>query len=196
MRLAVAAIASAIFASSGLAAATSTLPSAFARPAEATDRFPGTLAMPGGGRPFDSRRVAVLQTWKWEWSVFIFKQRVGKRLHVCSFVHSRLRDGQDRGLGGGCSPAGSFFGRGDVNAGATGRVLAGVTSDRVAKLHVVGSRGVVHDVPLSRDHGFVFNCRAYNGCACVVSHVRAFDERGRLLESQDWRSSARNCRQG
>jgi hypothetical protein len=36
------------------------------------------------------------------------------------------------------------------------------------------------------DQGFIFNCRAYNGCACVVSRLQAFDRAGRILESQDW----------
>ena len=48
-----------------------------------------------------------------------------------------------------------------------------------------------HPVALTPDGGFIWNCRAYNGCACVVAELRAFDQMGKLVTRQDWRS--RSC---
>jgi len=173
------------------AAAASDLPSAFTRAPSAADQLPPTFpGVPDGGRPYESRRIATLSGTKREWNVFIFKQKIKKRINVCRFVFTR-----NQGAGGGCSPSESFFGPGrQVSAGA-GRVLAGVASDRVTRVVVIGSLGVVHEVPLSSDNGFIFNCRAFNGCACVVSRLQAFDRMGRRITNQDWRGS-RSCRRG
>ena len=197
MRLAVALVLFLTLAGVALAAPASELPSAFERPATAEDRLPSFLPLrPGEGRPYDSRLIATHATWKWTWRVYVFKQARrafrSERIvqNVCLFVV------QNGDAGGGCSPAASFFGPGrQLAASATGRALVGVASDRVARIVVVGSRGVRHDVPLSADHGFFFNCRAYNGCACVVARVQALDRAGRLITDQNWRSPARNCRQ-
>ncbi len=178
-------------------AATSTIPSAFARAPVASDQLPGNFqGVPDGGLAHDSRRIATLQGTKRSWSVYIFKQTIRNRLlnpsvrpNICLFIFT-----SGQGAGGGCSPTDLFFGPRHVSASATGRVLAGVASDRVARVVVVGSRRVVHEAPLSADQGFIFNCRAYNGCACVVSRVQAFDKSGKRIANQDWRSSARNCR--
>jgi len=177
------------------AAAASDLPSAFTRAPSAADQLPPTFTgLPGEGRPYESRRIATLSGTKRDWSVFIFKQKVKKRINVCLFVFTRERDGGG-GAGGGCSPSELFFGPGRrVAASATGRVLAGVAPSRVARVVVIGSRGVAHEVPLSRDKGFIFNCRAFNGCACVISRLQAFDKLGNRIANQDWRSSAPNCR--
>ena len=31
------------------------------------------------------------------------------------------------------------------------------------------------------DLGFIFNCRAYNGCACVIARLEAYDRRGNRI---------------
>lgn len=186
-------------------AATSTIPSAFARAPVASDQLPANFqgVFHGGeGPPHDSRRIATLSGTKRDWSVYIFKQTTRNRYlnpsvrpNICLFVFTHEDDGG--GAGGGCSPSELFLGpTRHVSASATGRVLAGVASDRVARVVVIGSRGVVHEVPLSPDHGFIFNCRAYNGCACVISRLQAFDKLGNRIENQDWRSRAPNCRRG
>lgn len=196
MRLALgAAVAFACLSGVALAAEQGTVPSAFARPETEADRLPSTFAMPGEGLPYDSRRIASYKGTKRTWTVYIFKQRrrgfyqhKPAQEHICVFVF------EGGGAGGGCSPSGSFFGPGRPVNASSSRVLAGVASDQVARIAVVGSRGVVHNVPLSSDHGFVFDCRAYNGCACVISRLQAFDKRGIRIANQDWRSSAPNCR--
>lgn len=181
-----------------LAAEQGSVPSAFSRPATDADRLPATFSndlLGGESRPFDSRRIALYKGTKRTWTLYIFKQRMRgfnqqkpAREHICVFVF------EGSGAGGGCSPTASFFGPGrPVNAGSS-RVLAGVAADQVARIAVVGSRGVVHNVPLTPDQGFIFNCRAFNGCACVLSRLQAFDKLGNRIANQDWRSSAPNCR--
>lgn len=194
-RLAIAAVVCAAVTTVALAASAPVLPSAFSRPAVATDRLPSAFpdSLPGEGRPYDSRRIASYMGTKHAWSVYVFKMQMRgfkqkrAREHTCVFVF------EGAGGGGGCSPTASFFGPGrEVNASSS-QVLAGVASDRVARVVVIGSQGVVHEVPLSPDRGFIFNCRAYNGCACVVSRLQAFDRMGRRITNQDWLGS-RSCR--
>ena len=186
---------------SGAGAATSTVPSAFARTPVASDQLPGgSDGVSGEGLPSDSRRIATLQGPKRSWSVYIFKQTIRNRLlpsgskrkprpNICLFVFTDRQGG-----GGGCSPTALFFGPDGVITASSSRVLAGVASDRVARVVVVGSRGTIHEVSLSRDKGFIFNCRAYNGCACVISRLQAFDKRGNRIANENWTSRAPNCR--
>jgi hypothetical protein len=189
-------VAACAFLSNGaLGSSAADLPSAFDRPATSADRLPFTLAPAAGeGRPYDSRHVATYAGRTRTWDVFVFKQsrptfRSTRAVeHVCVFV----ADG--RSAGGGCSPTPTFFGPRRHVVASSGRVLAGVVSDRVARLVVIGSAGRAHRVPLSADDGFVFDCRAYNGCACVLDRVQAFDRAGRMITNQSWRSTAPNCR--
>lgn len=186
-RAAVTAILCAALTTGVCAAAAPSLPSALSRTPVATDRLPSTFqGIPGEGRPYDIRRIATYKATKRHWSVYIFRQEVNGSTHVCVFVFTRGELGG--GAGGGCSPSRSFFGPGRQLAASAGRVLAGVASDRVARVVVIGSLGVVHQVPLSPDHGFIFNCRAYNGCACVVSRLQAFDRAGNRITNQNWLS--------
>jgi hypothetical protein len=183
---AIAVIASAVLAVTAFAARTSTEPSAFSRPAVASDRLPPSAV--AYLQPHDSRRVATYSRSGREWRVYIFKSRLHAEGSICVFTYEIGRGG-----GVGCFATARFFGPGrEVNADE-GHVLSGVTSDRVARLVVVGSLGVVHEVPLTRDHGFIYNCRAYDGCSCVVVRLKAFDGHGRLITNQDWRGS-KACR--
>jgi hypothetical protein len=161
--------------------------SAFSRPAVATDRLPGTL--PSLGRRFssDSRRIATYVDGKGRrWSLYIFKRQIRRREDICVFVF------QGGGGGGGCDPSSSFFVPGRQIVASAGHVLAGVASPAVARVEVIGSRGLVHHVALSTDHGFIFDCGAYNGCTCVVARLEAFDRSGRLITNQNW--LGQNCR--
>lgn len=201
VRLFVAALVLATLTTAAAGAATSTIPSAFARAQVASDQLPGNFqGVPGEGLPHDSRRIATLRGTKRDWSVYIFKQTIRHRFlkpsvrpSICLFVFTHEDGGV--GGGGGCSPSTLFLGpTRHVSTSATGRVLAGVASDRVTRVIVIGSRGVVHEVPLSADQGFIFNCRAYNGCACVISRIQAFDKRGNRIANENWTSRAPNCR--
>jgi hypothetical protein len=193
VRLAIAAILCAFSSSIALAAAAPSVPSAFSRPAVATDRLPSTF--PGapnvsGTQAYDSRRIATYQDTKRRWRLYIFKQVLRGRENICLYVFQGL------GGGGGCSPTSSFFAPGrQVAASRSGRELAGVASDEVARVFVIGPRGVVHRVALTSDQGFIFTCRAYNGCWCVVSRLQAFDGQGKLITNQRWGvAPGRNCR--
>jgi hypothetical protein len=161
-------------------------PSAFLRAATSADRLPGRFAThgvpgPNVSRPYDSRRIATYVDGKQRrWSVYIFKQRKSGAEQTCVFTfHSG-------GAGGGCNPSAGFFSPSNQVVDGEGRVLAGVASTKVTRIEVIGTQGVVHHVPLSPDHGFVLNCRAYNGCTCVVATLKAFDSRGRLITSENW----------
>jgi hypothetical protein len=93
---------------------------------------------------------------------------------------------------GGCTPEAQFFAHGRLVWGS-GHLLSGVADDQVAKVVVVGSLGVRHPVRLSADGGFIYDCKAYNGCACVVSKVEAFDASGGLLASNDGARCPKNA---
>lgn len=67
-----------------------------------------------------------------------------------------------------------------------GRLLVGVVPNRVMRLVVVGTRGVRHTVRPTRDKGFVWDCRAWNGCASVIAAVEAYNNAGRLLYRIPW----------
>jgi len=90
---------------------------------------------------------------------------------------------QPTSVGAGCGR--SLFGSRSFVTAGEGKFLAGVVADEVTRVVVVGSRGVRHVVPLSRDEGFVYDCRAHNGCACLISRIEAYAG-SRLLESKPW----------
>jgi hypothetical protein len=71
-----------------------------------------------------------------------------------------------------------------VVAGA-GQFLSGIAANEVTRIVVIGSRGVRHRVPLSADKGFVYDCRAYNGCTCAVSYLDAYAGERRVAH-QHW----------
>jgi hypothetical protein len=188
VRLAV--IAFAVFVVAGVAAASPrprTIPSAFARSATPADRPPATFAERGGSRAFDSRMIATYTDGKRRlWSVYVFKQVIRNRMNICV---ATLRGG---GGGGGCSPSPAFFAPGRWVVAGEGRLIAGVAADNVATVRLIGSHGTVHTVKLTRDHGFIYDCNAYNGCSCLIARVQAFDSSGRLITDQNWLGSS--CR--
>jgi hypothetical protein len=188
-RIGCVAIAFLVVAGIAVAASSPDIPSALARTARPSDRLPSRFQalQPVGARPFGSRRIATHQDGKGRlWSVYVFKQVIRNRVNICVFT---LRGG---GGGGGCSPTTKFFGPVRRVVAFEGRLFAGVAADDVATVRLIGSHGAVHNVRLSRDHGFVYDCNAYNGCACLITRLQAFDKAGRLITDQDWRGSS--CR--
>lgn len=190
MRLAVVAVAIAVSVAAGVAASASrptTIPSAFARSATPADRLPSTFVQRAGSRAFDSRRIVAYTDGKRRlWSVYVFKQVIRNRLNICV---ATLRGG---GGGVGCSPSPEFFAPGRWVVAGEGRLIAGVVADNVATVRLIGSHGRVHMVKLTRDHGFIYDCNAYNGCSCLIARVQAFDSAGRLITDQNWLGSS--CR--
>jgi hypothetical protein len=159
--------------SASVFAASPSAPRAFQRPATAEDRLPSRFT--ALFQAIASRRVAT----------YVAPHRPARRAAV--FVIRDKNRGwcvltaQPASVGAGCGRF-LFAGGGFITAGE-GKFLAGVAANDVTRVVVVGSRGVRHVVP--RDKGFVYDCRAHNGCACLVNRIEAYGGSG-LLESQPW----------
>lgn len=68
------------------------------------------------------------------------------------------------------------------------RLFAGIAANEVTRVVLVGSRGVRHRLQLSSDGGFIYDCRAYNGCACLVARLDAHDDQGKRVTHESWLS--------
>jgi hypothetical protein len=153
---------------------------AFERAKRPTDALRGSFA-----RAFeivDSRRVAVFIDRRGRRSsLYVAKTRT----QLCAVETRADAVGAATGSGGGCSPTADFFGAGHV-AATSGRLFSGVIANDVARVVLVGSRGVRHRVRLSTDGGFIHTCRAYNGCAGLIACVETYARDGRFLSGQPW----------
>jgi hypothetical protein len=162
-------------------AAPAALPRAFARPATPLDALPAKApfrsGLPGRGGTHEeiiaARRIASYTDGRGRRSLLYLLRSAHE---ICEFTV------RGSGAGGGCSPAADFFAGRHVVAGS-GRLVTGVADDDVATLVIVGTLGVRHRVRLTDDGGFIYDCKAYNGCTCVVDHVEAFDSSGQKIES-------------
>ncbi len=135
----------------------------------------------------DSRRIAVYQDRRGRRAtLFVAKTRT----QLCIMLVNAAPPGVG-GAGGGCSPRSSFFQGRHVSA-TSGRLFAGVVSNEVARVVLVGSRGVRHPVEVTVDGGFIYDCRAYNGCAGLIACVEAYGRSGPVLSKQAW--MADGCR--
>jgi hypothetical protein len=159
----------------------STLPQAFLRPRRSSDALPkrglGSNTVPIGPsreRILDTRRIASYTDGRGRQALLYLLRT---KSDICDFTF------WGSGAGGGCGPTSEFFGGRHLVFG-TGHLLSGVGDDLVAKVVVVGSRGVRHPVVPSADGGFIYDCKAYNGCACVVDRVEGYDAAGQLVASE------------
>ena len=163
---------------------------AFQRPATTRDRLPQRNL-----RWFQQQGTRLLEVRE------VARYREG-RGHLRRLLVARGVDAEGRsvtcqillqayGMGSGCSPSRTFFAPGRLVAASAGRLLSGIVSGNVARVEIVGTHGQVRSVALTPDGGFFWNCRADNGCACVVAELRAYDASGHLVTRQDWRS--RSC---
>jgi hypothetical protein len=162
---------------------------AFDRPATATDRLPERIAQSfrrRGTRLSDSRQIARYRDGRGRLHrLFASRGHDAERREVICQILVRAN-----GHGSGCSPSSGFFGSGRRVAASSGRLMWGFVARDVARVVVVGTQGRLHPVALTTDGGFIWNCRAYNGCACVVAELHAFDDRGRLVTRQNWRAAS------
>ena len=150
---------------------------AFERPATKVDRVPRQLT--SRMRVIDSRRVAT----------YVAPRRRARRTTL--FVATVAGKGwclitiqfQPRSAAASCGPR--LFGIGSFFRAGEGTFFAGIAANRVTRVVLVGSRGARHVAHLSRDNGFIYDCRAYNGCACLIDRVEVYAG-GRLLESRAW----------
>ncbi len=160
---------------------------AFQRPATAQDRLPQQNLrwfQQQGTRLLEVREIARYRDGRGRLNRLLVARGVDAegRSVTCQILV------QAYGMGSGCSPSNAFFTPGRLVAASGGRLMSGVVAGNVARVEIVGSQGRRHEVALTPDGGFIWNCRAYNGCACVVAELRAYDRRGKLVTRQDWRS--------
>jgi hypothetical protein len=150
-------------------------PRVFQRPARPADQF--QPHWPRHGRVIASRLVATYDGRRGRRaSLYVFKTSTGETCQAFVF----------NGIGGGCNPK-TLFRPDHRLAAGSGQLFAGVAADEITRVVIVGSQGVRHRVHLSSDNGFIFDCRAYNGCTCaVVDRVEAFTRTGRRVVNQRW----------
>ena len=159
-----------------------TLPHAFRRAARPSDRLPSRLARivqagPSGATPdrvVASRLVATYIDARGRRAALYLIESLRQ---VCTITT------WGTGASGGCNPIDDPFG-GRHMIGGSGHLYSGVVDDSVARVVVVGTLGVRHPVSVDGDRAFIYDCKAYNGCSCVVSRVEAYNKNGKLIESE------------
>lgn len=154
---------------------------AFQRPAKAGDAVPqwaiGFLANRFGA-VVASRRIAAANGFRGHAALYLVRL---KRDFTC------LIQVDHGGGGGGCSPSQQFLSsRRRVAPGAGNGFFHGVAGNEIARVGFVDPRGRLHPVRLTPDRGFIYVCRARNGCVDVIKAVNGYDRRGRLVSHQRW----------
>ncbi|MBD0349001.1 MAG: hypothetical protein ICV59_07605, partial [Thermoleophilia bacterium] len=162
------------------ATATGEQPRAFQRPRRPGDVFPASAFIPGQ-RITDSRLIASYFGRRRPARLYLLKTSGSRGRQICmALVH--------RGIGAGCDPEAHFLTPSRAVTAGSGQLLSGVAANHVARVVVIGTQGRRHRLRLTPDKGFIFDCRAYNGCTCVVRWLDAFDANGRRVAHQDWGS--------
>jgi hypothetical protein len=171
-RVALAAVVAAVVVVPAASGGASREPAAFQRPARPDDHFAG----PSRWDVSDSRLVARVSI------------RRPSGSNVARLYLVRRTDGMlciallDRGGAGSCTKPSAFA----KGISLSGRLLVGVVPNHVMRLVVVGTRGVRHSVKPTRDRGFIWDCRSWNGCDSVIAAVEAYNGAGRLLYRMPW----------
>jgi hypothetical protein len=151
---------------------------AFHRPARSNDALPQRLRS-GYPNVVASRRIAAVRR--------SFRGAATLYLAVLPGKGTCLITVDRHGAGGGCSPSWYFMSRARRMSLSTGNgFLSGVAADEVARLVMMDKRGGRHPIRLTRDGGFIYVCRAYNGCVDVVAAVEAYDHRGLVVSREQW----------
>jgi hypothetical protein len=157
---------------------------AFQRPARAGDAIPRWAVQaftPRYGFLVASRRIALVS-----------RSRRGRAaLYLVKLERALCLVQLDRNgggaAGGGCSPSREFLlSQRDVSAGGGDGFLHGVAGNDVARVAFVDRHGRLHPVRLTPDGGFLYVCRARNGCVDVVRAVNGYDRSGRLVSHDVW----------
>ncbi len=167
---------------------------ALARPAVASDALPhkpGDLV----GQVLRSRRVATYtdrQGRSTNLFVYEAKGRLGhgatkRQVWFCLFRISQGAGG-DWGCGSIRNVASTFAKHPlDADWGENpydGEYVWGLAANNVQSVVLIESNGIKHNVVLSPDNGFIFNCGA-NGCA---GSIDSYGQRGQLLSAQRLRA--------
>lgn len=149
---------------------------AFQRPARATDAVPRAFLPVFRGRygaVVASRRIATGTGFRGHAAVYLVRL---KRHYTCLLrtIHG--------GAGAGCSPSGEFLSASlPVQASTGGRFLSGAVANQIARVAFVDPRGRLHSLRLTPDGGFLYSCRARNGCVGLVSAVNGYNRLGKLV---------------
>jgi hypothetical protein len=152
-------------------------PLALARLQRRGDTMPKALqrALPSLAQ---SRLVVTYGTGKHRARLYLAQTRKG---WLCAVL---LADAHASGTG--CMPSTIFFGQPPSVAALSGRYFAGVASNDVSRLVITQRNGVLVDVPLTADHGFIVSCTGPDQCACAVAWVDAYNASGVLLSHTRW----------
>lgn len=154
---------------------------AFQRAKQLTDVLRGPFAE--RLRITDSRRIATYVDRRGRRAtLYVAKTRTD----LCQLLVQSSTPGGVGGAGAGCSPRAAFLGQGRHVAASSGRLFSGVVANEVARVVIVGSKGVRHPVNVTADGGFIYDCRAYNGCAGLIACVEAYTRNGNFLSGQAW----------
>ena len=155
---------------------------AFQRPARPTDRAPSVISRLA--EVVASRRVATYTDRRGRFAaLYVVKRRRNGAVELCTFLV------RSNGAGGGCSPQSQFFRPGHRVSAGSGRLFAGIAANEVTRVVLIGSRGTRHRMRLTADNGFIHDCRAYNGCACLIAWLDAYDARGHRVTHESWLST-------
>ncbi|HEU5212896.1 MAG TPA: hypothetical protein VFU10_09020 [Gaiellaceae bacterium] len=125
-----------------------------------------------------SRLVATYGTGKGKARLYLAQTRKG---WLCAVLLAHAH-----ASGTGCMPAPAFFGTPPSVAAISGRYFAGVAANDVARVVVTQRNGVLVDVPLTADHGFIVACTGPDQCACAVAWVDAYNASGALVSHARW----------
>jgi hypothetical protein len=154
---------------------------AFERPATASDVLPRTALGPlpkRFGGIVASRRIATADGFRGHAALYLVRL---KRHYTCLIQLNR------GSAGAGCSPSSDFLSATRrVNAGAGNGFFNGVAGNEVARVAFVDQHWRLRPVHLTRDNGFLYVCRARNGCVDVIKAVNGYDRRGRLVSHEVW----------
>ena len=118
---------------------------AFQRAKQLTDVLRGPFAE--RLRITDSRRIATYVDRRGRRAtLYVAKTRTD----LCQVLVRSSTPGGVGGAGGGCSPRAAFLGQARHVAASSGRLFAGVVANEVARVVIVGSKGVRHPVNAHR----------------------------------------------
>src|SRR3954468_11479277 len=127
---------------------------AFQRAPTRTDGYPPGLAtFIGGrfGRITTSRRIATY-TDRRDRHASVYLMKTSRHLTCLMTV------GLGSNASGGCSPSNAFIAHGRyVKVAEDGRLVIGVVRSPVTRVVIVGTRGHLHPVKITRDGGFIYD---------------------------------------
>ena len=154
---------------------------AFQRPARAGDAIPRSavgVVPKRFGAIVASRRIATASGSRGHAALYLTRT---SRNEICLIQVER------RAAGGGCSLARDYFSAQRLIAAGTGDgFFHGVAANEVARVAFADPHGALHPVHLTRDGGFIYVCRARNGCIDVIKAVNGYDSRGHLISHERW----------